>query len=174
MDGHLEVFPNFANSQGEQLQLAKDFMLLVSQPVLIHAFGINSKIVIGDDVGISGSTITALKEVEIGNRVLIGSGVLITDNDGHATYPENRHLSNDIAAAKIAIEDDVFIGARAIILKGVCIGKGAIIGAGAVVTKNVAPYAIVAGNPAKVIGDSRGKTSVEQSSHQKKILPTHI
>ena len=51
----------------------------------------------------------------------------------------------------VRIEDDVWIGARAIILAGITIGKGAIIGAGAVVTKDVSPYAICVGNPARVI-----------------------
>ena len=60
-------------------------------------------------------------------------------------------------AAPILIEDDAFIGARSIILKGVTIGKGSIIGAGAVVTRNVPEYSIVAGNPAKVIGDVRNE-----------------
>ena len=51
----------------------------------------------------------------------------------------------------IVVEDDVWIGTRAIILKGVTIHKGAIVGAGAVVTKDVPPYSIVAGNPAKIV-----------------------
>lgn len=55
--------------------------------------------------------------------------------------------------APVTIGDKVFIGARAIILRGVTIGNGAVIGAGAVVAKDVPPMAIVAGNPAKVIGN---------------------
>ena len=51
----------------------------------------------------------------------------------------------------VTISDDVWIGANVIILPGVCVGRGAIIGAGAVVTKNVPEYAIVAGNPAKIV-----------------------
>lgn len=129
----------------------------VFQPVLINAFGNGSTIEIGDDVGISGCTITALKHIKIGNRVLIGSGVLITDNDAHPINPERRHEYNEIASAPIIIEDDVFVGARAIILKGVNLGKGAVIGAGSVVTKDIPPYAIAAGNPAKIIGDSRNQ-----------------
>ena len=56
----------------------------------------------------------------------------------------------------VFIEDDVFIGARAMVLKGVRIGKGAVVGAGAVVTKDVPPNAIVAGNPARVVGTTGG------------------
>ena len=51
----------------------------------------------------------------------------------------------------ISIEDDVWVGSRAVILKGVCIGRGSIIGANALVTKSVPPYAIVGGNPAHII-----------------------
>lgn len=55
------------------------------------------------------------------------------------------------ASAPVIIGDDVFIGARAIILKGVTIGDGAVIGAGSVVTKSIPPRVIAAGNPARII-----------------------
>jgi acetyltransferase-like isoleucine patch superfamily enzyme len=67
------------------------------------------------------------------------------------------------------IGDDVFIGARSIVLKGVHIDNGAIVGAGAVVTKNVPAYAIVAGNPARVVGDVRKvllETTIDQGYGQ--------
>lgn len=57
----------------------------------------------------------------------------------------------------ICIGDNVFIGARAIILKGVTIGEGSVIGAGAVVAKDIPPFSIAVGNPVRVIGDSRKK-----------------
>jgi acetyltransferase-like isoleucine patch superfamily enzyme len=57
----------------------------------------------------------------------------------------------DLSKASITVEDDVWIGANSIILPGVTIGRGAVIGAGSVVTKDVAPYAICAGNPARVV-----------------------
>lgn len=67
----------------------------------------------------------------------------------------------------ITIEDDVWVGFGAIILSGVTIGRGSIIAAGAVVTKNVAPFTIVGGNPAKTIG-SRFKTPEDVDQHIKK------
>ncbi len=89
----------------------------------------------------------------IGNRVLIGSGALITDNDAHPVHVVPRRYSKEkIGALPVVIEDDVFIGARAIILKGVHIGKGAVVGAGAVVSKDVPALSIVAGNPATIMG----------------------
>lgn len=120
------------------------------QKVIIKAQSPNAHIRIGDNVGVSGCTISG-KDILIGNNVLLGSGVLITDGDAHPIHPELRHNGKYIITAPIIIEDDVFIGARSIILKGVTIGKGAVVGAGSVVTKNIPEMSIVGGNPAKVI-----------------------
>jgi acetyltransferase-like isoleucine patch superfamily enzyme len=108
---------------------------------------------IGSNVGISGSTISASTKIIILNNVLIGSGCLITDSDAHPIDPIARiqNLPNATKQRPIEIEDDVFIGARSIILKGVRIGKGSIVGAGSVVSLDVPPYCIVAGNPARII-----------------------
>lgn len=85
--------------------------------------------------------------IEIGNDVFIGPKVnLITIN--HDVNPDNRSATY---GQKIVIEDKVWIGINSTILPGVRIGYGAIVGAGSVVTKNVEPMTIVAGNPARVI-----------------------
>jgi acetyltransferase-like isoleucine patch superfamily enzyme len=94
--------------------------------------------------------------VTIGDRCLIASDVVILDDDGHPGNWRERHnhwpeLPEDRLGAPIVIEDNVWIGTRAIILKGVHIGTGAVIGAGAVVTHDVPPATIVAGVPARVI-----------------------
>ena len=167
-------FPSFRRSYKSKITIGKNFSAVskmywnsigINQPVLINAFGAESEIKIGDDVGVSGCSITAMKKITIGNRVLIGSGTLITDNDAHAIEPINRITSKDIASAPIVIENDVFVGARSIILKGVTIGNGAVIGAGSVVTKDVPSYAIVGGNPAKIIGDSRKNRNSEKKDY---------
>ncbi len=75
---------------------------------------------------------------------------------------KNAHDDQDIV-----VEDDVWIGARAIILKGVTIGKGSIVGAGAVVTKTIPPYSIVGGIPAKVL---RFRFSKEEIVKHEKML----
>ncbi|MDQ6795887.1 MAG: hypothetical protein M3067_13940 [Chloroflexota bacterium] len=59
----------------------------------------------------------------------------------------------DLRGEPVAIEDDVWIGANVVVLKGVTIGRAAVIGAGSVVTQDVPPYVVVAGNPARVIRD---------------------
>ena len=121
------------------------------QPVMLNARYPESRIIIGDNVGISGSTLKAMSLIEIGNNVLIGSGCLICDNDSHPLNLKDRNDDSKTVSKPIIIKNDVFIGARVIITKGVEIGQGAVVGSGAVVTKNVIAYSIVAGNPAKFI-----------------------
>jgi acetyltransferase-like isoleucine patch superfamily enzyme len=122
----------------------------VFQPVIIKVFP-GASLTIGNNVGISGSSISCSVGITIGNNVLIGSGCLITDSDAHPLNYEERYTFEKVNRKPIQIDDDVFIGARAIILKGVSIGRGAVIGAGSVVSKNVPPLAIMAGNPACII-----------------------
>jgi acetyltransferase-like isoleucine patch superfamily enzyme len=121
------------------------------QPVVIKALGVNTTIEIGNNVGMSGSTLSARSSIKIGNGVLLGSGVLISDNDAHPLRSEDRNDPSKTLIAPVVIEDLVFVGARAIILKGVTLGVGCVVGAGSVVSKNVPPYTLVAGNPAQAI-----------------------
>ena len=84
----------------------------------------------------------------------------------YSTWKQNGYslTKNDkiIQRKKIIIGNDVFIGANAIILDGVTIGNGAIVGAGTVVTKNIPPYAIVAGSPMKIIRYRFNSTQIEK------------
>jgi acetyltransferase-like isoleucine patch superfamily enzyme len=86
--------------------------------------------------------------VTIGDRVLIAAHAVITSREHPATLPR----FGVVADAPVVIEDDVWIGAGAIVLPGVTVGRGAIVGAGAVVTGPVAPFTIVGGVPARPIG----------------------
>lgn len=123
----------------------------IIQPNVLNVRNPGAKIIMGDNVGISGSTISARQSIIIGNNVLIGSGCVICDNDAHPIHPMNRQDDRKTEVSPIVIGDDVFVGARCIILKGVTIGRGSVIGAGSVVTKDVPPMCIYAGNPAKFI-----------------------
>lgn len=123
----------------------------IAHPVSIRTSWSGARIIIGDDVGMSGCVISAMKSICVGNRVLIGAGALIADNDSHPVEVEDRRRGDIGACAPISIGDDVFIGARAIVLKGVTIGTGSVIAAGSVVVKDVPPYVVVGGNPAKII-----------------------
>src|SRR5438128_953525 len=89
--------------------------------------------------------IVAGQEVVIGRDCKIARDVIIMDTDQHPLP------GAELITAPVIIGDDVWVGARAIILKGVTIGAGAIVGAGSVVTRDVPPRAVVAGVPARVI-----------------------
>ena len=93
----------------------------------------------------------ALGGIEIGNGVRIAPQTTIhTYEHGFSDATKPIYLQ-DYLVAKVVIEDEVWIGASVNINKGVTIGKGAVIGGGAVVTKDIPPYAVAVGNPAKVI-----------------------
>lgn len=123
----------------------------VMQPVIMKTLRQGARIRIGNNVGISGSTLSANLSITIGNDVLIGSGALITDCDAHPLDYEERLKNGSPLMAAVVIEDGVFIGARSIILKGVRVGRGSVIGAGSVVSRDVPAGVIAVGNPAKVV-----------------------
>jgi len=111
-----------------------------------------AQIIIGNNVGMSSTRMWIHDRLIIGNNVKIGGGVLLIDTDCHPMNYEVRRTSNaGTESAPIVIEDDVWVGAQSIILKGVTIGARSIIGAGSVVTKDIPADCIAAGNPCKVI-----------------------
>ena len=133
-----------------------------------------STIRIGCDVYIApGACFSARKGIKIGSKVMFGPNVIIRGGNHNTTvlgrYMFDVHEKRDEDDQPIVIEDDVWVGAGAIILKGVTINRGAIIGAGAVVTHDVAPYSVVVGIPAKVI---RLRWPVSQIlEHEKMLYP---
>jgi acetyltransferase-like isoleucine patch superfamily enzyme len=114
-----------------------------------------AELIIGDNLGISQAALICHTNITIGNRVNIGGGVCIYDTDFHSL--DYRLRANPLTDTEnkvnmpVIIQDNVFIGAHSIILKGVTIGENAIIGAGSVVTKSVPANQIWGGNPAKLI-----------------------
>ena len=114
----------------------------------------SASLIIGNDVGLSDATITCHNNIRIGNNVILGVGCQVRDTDNHSLNPQDRLNGRDWEnkmTAPIIINDNVFIGANALILKGVKIGNDSIVGAGSVVTKNIPANEIWAGNPAKFI-----------------------
>lgn len=115
---------------------------------------------IGDFVSIGPRSIVQV-DGTIGDFALIGMGVQIVGRDDHAIrevgkpYVFSTWVADRSATARdrVDIGRDVWIGGGAIVLSGVTIGDGALVGAGAVVTENVPPYAIVAGNPGRLLGE---------------------
>lgn len=110
-------------------------------------------IVIGEDTIIGYRTfLDGRKKLKIGNHVDIASEVMIYNSEHNLESEGFEAVSEDVE-----VDDYVFIGPRAIIMPGVKIGKGAVVAGGAVVTKNVEPFTIVGGVPAKVIGERKNK-----------------
>lgn len=120
-----------------------------------------SVIEIGNDTGISSACLRAKQRIVIGSRVNIGGDSILMDTDAHnldfrvrcskEMLGEYSKDSLTASSAPIVIEDDVLIGTRCIILKGVTIGARSIIAAGSVVTKSIPADCIAGGNPCKVI-----------------------
>ncbi len=110
------------------------------------------KILIGEHVHISrNSYINGIGKVEIGNDTMIGPNVVLVSG-GHPFDDVNIPIRlQGVTRDKITLGDDVWLGANVCVMSGVTIGKGSVIGAGAVVTKDIPPYSIAGGVPAKVI-----------------------
>jgi acetyltransferase-like isoleucine patch superfamily enzyme len=113
----------------------------------LHAGG-KGKLIIGDNTFINcGVIISASSQITIGKNVQIATGVIMMDNDFHSVNGEDA----EVVSTPITIGDNVWLATRVIVLKGVTIGEGSTIASGAVVTKDIPPYSIAAGIPAKVI-----------------------
>lgn len=109
----------------------------------------NPKIIMGSNFYINAHC-HFLGEISMGDNVMIGPKTVIWGRD-HGMSTDSPMNSQPHVNAPVVIGNDVWIGAAAIILKGVTVGNGAVIGAGAVVTKNVPENGIAVGNPAKVV-----------------------
>ena len=142
---------------GDRVVLCSDsrFTALgVNHSVVLRTLRPDAEIVIGNDCGISGGSICAAIRVELGTECLLGANVTISDTDFHAIKPDGRRVNKnpqEIGAASVKIEENVFIGAGAVVLKGVRVGRNSVIGAGSVVVRDVPLDVVVAGNPAKIL-----------------------
>lgn len=119
---------------------------------------------IGDDSVLTGAQIMCAERIVVGRRVRISYNAILTDADFHPRDPELRRRDallcspapppgerDPFASAPVIVGDDAKIGINAMVLKGVTIGAGASVLAGAVVTSDVPPGAVVAGNPARLV-----------------------
>ncbi len=130
----------------------------VGHQIILRTLNKGAKLILGKGVRMSGTTICAASRVEIGDRCVIGADVIISDTDFHSLNAEIRSSKNDSREAHnspVFIGNDVFIGARSIVLKGVKLGDNVIIGAGSVVTKSFDDNCVIAGNPAKLISKNK-------------------
>jgi len=108
-----------------------------------------AKLTIGSDCGFSGTVVAAAESIVIGDRVLCGANSTITDTDWHGVYPSERRAVG--RSAPVSIQDDVWIGVGAVVLKGVTIGHGSVVAAGSLVTRSLPPLVVAGGNPARVL-----------------------
>nr|WP_276521437.1 acyltransferase [Sphingobacterium siyangense] len=173
--GESKFLPNFSIIKNRVNGMQKERVQIGNQCLLGTTIILErdtSKVKIGDRVYMGNSSIICKSSVSFGNDILVAWGVVFYDHDSHSldyrfrdqdvkqtyidyvnekgNYLKNKNW-NVVNSLPIVIEDHAWIGAESMILKGVTIGKGAIVGARSVVTKDVPPFTVVAGNPAKVV-----------------------
>lgn len=125
------------------LKIGGNFLLFYDCDIIVFK---NAELELGSGFLNSNVKIRCKNRIKIGKNVAIAHDVTIMDSDAHNIDYDNYQMTKPVL-----IGDDVWIGSRALIMKGVIIGKGAIIAAGSVVTKDVPAYSMVAGVPAKII-----------------------
>jgi acetyltransferase-like isoleucine patch superfamily enzyme len=128
-----------------------------SRPVALRTQRPGAELILERQVGLSGAAICAALRVHIGEGTIVGVDAMIFDYDFHAPVGEwgwgNAAPDNP---RPVRIGRGVFVGARALVLKGVTIGDRAVIGAGAVVTQDVPPFHRAVGNPARILPPQSG------------------
>ena len=122
------------------------------QPSVLRTLCSGAELVLETNVGISGCVLCAAKSIRIGEGTNIGSGAMLMDTDFHQPTGQWEWGGDPARGARpIQVGRGAFIGARALVLKGVTVGERAVVGAGAVVTKTVPPGHFAVGNPARFI-----------------------
>ena len=124
-----------------------DYSVVESFACINNAVG---DVIIGDHTRI-GLHNTIIGPVTIGSHVNLAQGITITALNHNFDDSEKRIDQQGISTKEVVLEDDIWVGANAVILPGVTIGKHAVVAAGSIVTKDVPPHSLVAGVPAKVI-----------------------
>lgn len=165
------IFSNWQFSNSSSINLMKlrggkgCSLSIGSQSIILghlHFEKADARIHVGSQSFIGKSRLIASSDIFIGDNVLISWGVTVVDHNSHSVVYAERSLDvtnwidghknwENVVSEPIRINDKAWIGFNSIILKGITIGEGAIVGAGSVVTKDVPPWTIVGGNPAKII-----------------------
>lgn len=153
---------SICNGSAESDAISVGANSIIKGELLVFAHG--GRIAVGDWCYVGeGARIWSAESIAIGNRVMLSHNVNILDSLTHPLSARLRHRhfrhiatvghpkSIDLGERPVRICDDAWIAAGATVLRGVTVGRGAIVGAGAVVTKDVEPWTVVGGNPARVI-----------------------
>ncbi|HWL54401.1 MAG TPA: acyltransferase [Chthoniobacteraceae bacterium] len=157
-----QVFRHFRARQREALRFGRHVSCYAG---CSFSIGMEGRCTVGDYTLLNGALIMAEERIEIGSYCLISWNVGIADSDFHpldpalrrqdalalAPFAENRPPRPKIETRPVVIEDNVWIGMGAVILKGVRIGENSVVAAGAIVTRDVAPNTVVGGNPARLL-----------------------
>jgi acetyltransferase-like isoleucine patch superfamily enzyme len=135
-------------NEGGEIVIGRNFALFSYLAKVQLYAGPGGRLEIGDDSFVNnGVIISATHSIKIGHRVNIAPHCVLIDNDFHGTT----HRNGPPKIAPIVLEDDVWLGTRVTVLKGVTIGRGSVVASGSVVTKDVPPGVLVGGVPAKII-----------------------
>lgn len=165
---NVKIFPDAIMTQSNSGRICIGDNTWIRGTLTLFPHNEECTIKIGRDGYIGDHTrLWAAKQIEIGDRVLIAHNVNIFDTTTHPMDKKTRHEHEcvvkklgmprekypTIDESPVKIENDVWIGCNSLVMRGVTIGEGAIVAAGSVVTKDVPPNTVVAGNPARVIKD---------------------
>jgi acetyltransferase-like isoleucine patch superfamily enzyme len=146
----------------------------VNRPCIVSTLRKSAQVQIGNGCGFSGTIIACASTICIGNRVMCGANVTITDTDWHPIDWRDRIANRQGASAPVVIADDVWLGLNVIVLKGVAIGGGTVVGAGSIVTKSLPAGVVAAGRPAAVIHKLAGDHISEESSGIRSLVEDRI
>ena len=151
---HTIMKPWHVSINGPNISIGK-CATIIGEPVKPVKIGVwgrepdSGRIEIGDYVLISpGTRISASDEIVIGNSVMMANSVYITDSDWHGIYDRTER---DDRVTPVHVHDNAWLGDHCVVLKGVTIGENSVVAANAVVSKDVPPNVVVAGNPARVV-----------------------
>jgi transferase family hexapeptide repeat protein len=169
--------PQIAKTPGAKIVIGRGVVLVSSSArataatlhdaVRLHALSESAAIFIGNDVGLNGTSITARsRTIRIGDHTMFAPNVVVVDSDFHSIWPaENRaYLPGFEHDADVTIGRNVWIGMRAIVLKGTTIGDGAVIAAGSVVTGDIPGNVLAGGVPARVIRPLNSESPTGEAS----------
>jgi len=151
--------------EGVKLYLTRTAGIFIGNNCLLQKGAVLSasdagKIILHDHVYVGEySVIQSKQEIEIGRDSILAAHTSVVDFDHSYADPDALFYDQKIVGKKVTIQNNVWIGAGCKILKGVTIGEGSVVGAGSVVTKNIPPYSVCVGVPAKVIRERKSASS---------------
>ena len=158
---HFRKYPGSFIEVGKNCIFRSTFrsnMIGINHPCGISTHHKNAEIFLGDTCGFSGVIIGAAKRIVLGNHVLCGANVTITDFDWHNANPLRRDQSAFELAEPVRIGDNVWLGLNVVVLKGVEIGSNTVVGANSVVTSSLPENVLAAGSPARIIREIKEGT----------------